>query len=64
MDSNTLDYIKQNPELVVRYMASKRFVNFSRYIKPKLQMTDFHKKYYEVLDRFARGDIRKLIVSY
>ena len=63
MDSNTLDYIKQNPELVVRYMASKRFVNFSRYIKPKLQMTDFHKKYYEVLDRFARGDIRKLIVS-
>ena len=58
-----IEYLKQNPELVVRYMASKRFTNFARYIKPQLEMTDFHKKYYDILDRFAHGKIRKLIVS-
>lgn len=58
-----LERIKQNPELVVRYMASKRFINFARYIKPKLEITDFHKNYYAVLDKFARGEIRRLIVS-
>lgn len=58
-----LEYIKQNPEMVVRYMASKRFTNFARYIKPHLEMTFFHKTYYEILDRFAHGKIRKLIVS-
>lgn len=58
-----LDYIKQNPELVVRYMASKRFINFARYIYPKLEMTPYHRAYYTVLDKFAHGEIRKLIVS-
>ena len=58
-----LEYIKRNPEMVVRYMASKRFNNFARYIKPHLEVTDFHKAYYEVLDRFAKGEIKKLIVS-
>lgn len=58
-----IEYIKQNPEMVVRYMASKRFTNFARYIYPKLEMTFFHKAYYEVLDKFAHGEIKKLIVS-
>lgn len=58
-----LEYIKNNPELVVRYMATKRFCNFARYIKPQLEVTNFHKAYYEVLDRFAKGQIKKLIVS-
>lgn len=58
-----LEYIKQNPELVVRYMAGKRFINFARYINPKLEMSSFHRTYYEVIDRFARGEIKRLIVS-
>ena len=49
--------------MVVRYMASKRFMNFARYIKPQLEMTDFHRTYYQVLDKFAKGEIRKLIIS-
>lgn len=61
--NETLERIKSNPEMVVRYMASKRFINFARYIKPHLEMTDFHRKYYAVLDKFAHGEIRKLIVS-
>lgn len=58
-----IERIKQNPELVVRYMARKRLTNFARYLNPKLEMTPFHKVYYEVLDMFAHGKIKKLIVS-
>ncbi len=58
-----LDRIKENPELVVRYMASKRMLNFARYMNPKFEVTPFHKAYYDVLDKFAHGEIRKLIVS-
>ena len=60
---NIYDTIKANPELVVRYMASKRLSNFARYMKPKMDMSPFHKVYYEVLDRFAHQEIKKLIVS-
>jgi len=58
-----LEQIKSNPEMVVRYMASKRMLNFARYMNPRLEVTSFHKAYYEVLDKFAKGEIRKLIVS-
>lgn len=58
-----IEYIRQNPEMVVRYMASKRFINFARYIKPNLEITYFHKAYYQILDMFAHGKIKKLIVS-
>lgn len=57
------EQIKANPELVVRYMASKRLSNFARYMKPKMDMFPFHKVYYEVLDRFAHKQIKRLIVS-
>lgn len=63
MTQEQIERIKENPELLIRYMASQRFVNFARYLKPKIELTDFHRKYYEVLNRFAHGEIRKLIVS-
>ena len=63
MSEEELKQIQENPELLVRFMASKRFSNFARYMKPQLDMTNFHKVYYEILDRFAKGEIRKLIVS-
>lgn len=63
MTAEQLAAIKANPELVVRYMARQRFTNFARYMNPKLEMTNFHKNYYEILDKFAHGEIRKLIIS-
>lgn len=63
MDRETLERIKANPENLIRFVARQRFVTFARYINPKLQMTNFHNIYYEVLDRFAHGRIKKLIVS-
>lgn len=63
MDEKTLQAIQSNPESVVRFVARQRLVTFSRYMNPKLDMTNFHKVYYEVLDKFAHGLIRRLIVS-
>lgn len=36
---------------------------FARVIVPGLHMAGFHRVYYAILDAFARGDIRKLIVQ-
>ena len=63
MTREQLDIIKGDPEGLIRYMSARRFENFARYIMPNLEMTNFHKVYYEVLDKFAHKDIRKLIVS-
>lgn len=55
--------IKENPELVVRYMAGRRLENYARYMKPKLEISPFHRTYYEILDRFAHRRIKRMIVS-
>jgi predicted phage terminase large subunit-like protein len=63
MDSEALKAIQANPESVVRFIARQRFITFARYMMPKMEITNFHKVYYEVLDRFAHKQIKKLIVS-
>lgn len=48
---------------IVKAAARKRLINFSRYMQPDLCVEPFHAVYYEILNRFARGEIRKVIVS-
>lgn len=55
--------LTNNPEELVKAASRKRLKNFARYMQPDLVMTDFHEVYYEVLDRFAKRKIKKLIVS-
>ena len=62
MTEEGLKQIQENPEWLVRFMASRRFSNFARYMKAKFDMTNCHKVYYEIRDKFAKGGIRKLIV--
>lgn len=38
-------------------------INFSKLIDPGIRMTLFHQSYYDILDSFARGQIKKLIVT-
>lgn len=58
-----LEALKGREEQIVQYIARNRLITFARYMNPKLQVTNFHKMYYEVLDRFAHKKIKKLIVS-
>lgn len=61
--SELIDYLREHPEEIVRMAARDDFTAFARYEDPKLEMTPLHSVYYKVLDMFAHGRIRRLIVS-
>lgn len=50
-------------ELVRRELARRSFADFMAYIHPGISLDPFHRAYYEILDRFAHGHVRKLIVT-
>ncbi|MFI3306636.1 MAG: phage terminase large subunit [Rikenellaceae bacterium] len=49
----------------LRYKKRRQsdFAAFSTAVYPTLELTDFHRSYYGVLEAFAKGKIRKLIVT-
>jgi predicted phage terminase large subunit-like protein len=44
-------------------LAKKKFVCYAKYVKPKLRLKKFHRDYYHVLNMFAHGLIKKLIIT-
>jgi len=63
MKKDIFQYLKQNPDAIVRLAAKKRLINFSRFIQPEMVIEPFHSVYYHVLDLFANKKIKKLIVQ-
>lgn len=55
--------IMDNPELFVKEAARRRLINFARWIMPDMELEPFHVVYYTILDMFAHGLIKKLIVQ-
>lgn len=55
--------IRRNPDELVKMAARKRLINFARYLQPDFVLMPFHRVYYTVLDMFAHGKIRKLIIQ-
>lgn len=55
--------LSENPGELVRAAARKRLINFARYMQPDLVLEPFHVVYYTLLDMFAHGKIRKMIVQ-
>ena len=55
--------IKSNPSEIVKVAARNRLRNFARYIKTDLSLEPFHIVYYTLLDKFAHGEIQKMIVQ-
>lgn len=55
--------IKADPGELVRAAARKRLINFARYMQPDLVLEPFHVVYYTLLDMFAHGKIRRMIVQ-
>ena len=53
----------KNPESLIKAAARMRFTNYARYMQPDLDLQPFHAVYYAILDMFARGLIKKLIIS-
>lgn len=60
---SALQYVKSNPREIVKAAARIDLLAFSRYMKPQLDIQPFHKRYYKVLNMFAYGKIKKLMVT-
>lgn len=64
MDKEQAIRLVQNNGKAVRIEAAKRrLINFAKYVNPRLDISPFHFVYYQILDKFAHGQIKKLIVS-
>lgn len=55
--------LKNNPGEIVKAAARHRLINFARYMQPDLSLEPFHVVYYTLLDKFAHGEIKKMIVQ-
>lgn len=55
--------LKNNPGELVKAASRNRMINFARYMQPDLALEPFHVVYYTLLDKFAHGEIKKMIVQ-
>ena len=55
--------LKNNPGELVKAASHNRLINFARYMQPDLALEPFHVVYYTLLDKFAHGEIKKMIVQ-
>lgn len=55
--------LKNNPVELVKAASRNRLINFARYMQPDLTLEPFHVVYYTLLDKFAHGEIKKMIVQ-
>lgn len=55
--------LKNNPGEIVKAAARHRLINFARYMQPDLALEPYHVVYYTLLDKFAHGEIKKMIVQ-
>lgn len=58
-----IELVQRNGKAVQIEAAKRRLINFAKYVNPKLDISPFHFVYYQILDKFAHGQIKKLIVS-
>ena len=53
--------IMSSPAQLVKTAARQRLINFARYVRPEIELEPFHVVYYTLLDKFAHGEIKKMI---
>jgi len=59
----TTRLLTEHPELFLQEGARRRFDWFVRYMKPSYQVTPFHQSYMRILEMFARGRVKNLIIQ-
>jgi predicted phage terminase large subunit-like protein len=66
MDVDTMQITRmltEHPELFLQEGARRKLIWFAQYMQASFQPTPFHRAYYEVLDRFAKRQIKNLIIQ-
>lgn len=54
---------ERNPQILLQEGARRSLLRFATFLKSSYQPTPFHKSYARVLEKFARGEIRNLIIQ-
>lgn len=62
-NNDTLHFVKKNANRLIQAAAKINMLAFARYINPQLDIQPFHRLYYAILDKFAHGEIKKLMVT-
>lgn len=57
------DTIKKESKQIVQYCARRRLENFTRYMMPDYEVTDFHRVLMRLLTMFAFGKIKKMMIQ-
>ncbi len=66
MDIDTMHITRalaEHPELFLQEGARRKLIWFAQYMDSKFQPTPFHIAYYKVLDIFAQGKVKNLIIQ-
>lgn len=58
-----VEALKNDPGAIVKEASRRRLINFAKYMQPDMVFEPFHKVYYELLDKFAHGKIKKMIIQ-
>ena len=61
--SKAYQFVKNNPKEIVKAAARVDLLAFARYMQPSLDIQPYHKMYYYILNEFAHGRIKKLIIT-
>ena len=54
--------LNEHPEIILREGARRWFDHFVTRMKPSYQVTPFHQSYMRILEMFAKGQIKNLII--
>jgi predicted phage terminase large subunit-like protein len=58
-----LNYQEQIIKAAKEELARRKLIHFTEYLMPNFDTTPFHNTYYEILELFARKEIKRLIIS-
>ncbi len=61
--ASALQFVKTHPNEIVKRAARIDLLSFARYMQPNMDIQPFHMKYYRILNMFAQGKIKKLMVT-
>lgn len=62
-DIGVLRAIDRNPEWILQEAARRSLLRFATYEQADFKQTPFHRNYYRILDKFAKGEIKNLIIQ-
>lgn len=62
-DAEWSAFVARNRDEIIKMGARINLLDFARYVKQEFIVMPFHEVYYEVLNRFAHGKIKRLIVQ-